>query len=212
MKPPLKSSRTQSLVLATLAVMAALGLPAPTNGQTIEVMPLAGYRFNNDLFEAALRQPVDLDGAPIVGGAVNVGMGNGLWFEGLFTRQEADVNVAPVTSGPQMHSRIVVDQWLAGGRQEFGGRRALPFLTGLLGLTRYGADGDGEVRFTVGAGGGLKVPVQRWIGVRLDSRLLTTFVDLDARAGACGPRGCLIGVDANVVWQFELTADVVLIF
>jgi hypothetical protein len=212
MKPPLKSSRTPSLVLATIAVFAALGLPGPAHGQTIEVMPVAGYRFNNDLFEAALRQPVDLDGAPVVGGAVNVGMGSGLWFEGVFTRQEAEVMAGPVTAGPQVPSRIVVDQWLAGGRQEFGGRRALPFLTGLLGLTRYGADGDDEVRFTIGAGGGLKVPVQRWIGFRLDSRVFTTFVDLDARTGACGSRGCLIGVDANVVWQFEVTAEVVLIF
>ena len=212
MKPPLQSSRKASLLPAIIAVMVVLSLPGPASGQTIEVIPLAGYRFNNDLFEAALRQPVDLDGAPIVGGAVNVGMGKGLWFEGLFTRQEADVNVAPVTSGPQVHSRIVVDQWLAGGRQEFGGRRALPFLTGLLGLTRYGADGDDEVRFTVGAGGGVNVPVQRWFGFRLDSRVFTTFVDLDARAGACGSRGCLIGVDANVVWQFEFTADVVVIF
>jgi hypothetical protein len=45
--------------------------------------------------------------------------------------------------------RVSVDQWLAGGTQEFAVGRARPFLIGLLGLTRYGADGD-EVRFTPG--------------------------------------------------------------
>ena len=92
-------------------------------------------------------------------------------------------------------------------------RGARPFFTGLLGFTRYGVDGDdAEVRFTIGAGSGVRVPVHRRIGVRLDSRVLTTFVDLDARAAACGPGLCLVSVDASVAWQFEFTADVIVVF
>ena len=86
------------------------------------------------------------------------------------------------------------------------------FFTGLLGLTRFGADGDDEVRFTIGAGGGVKVPVQRRIGFRFDSRVFTTFVDLDARAGVCGAAGCFVAVNANVIWQIEFTADMVVVF
>jgi hypothetical protein len=209
MHPPLASRRLKPLALVVLAAMSICGLPVPAPGQTIEVVPLAGYRFNNDLFEAAANQPVDLDGAPVVGGALNVAIGDGRWLESLFTRQQAEVTVprSPV------RSRVVVDQLLGGGRQEFGVRGARPFFTGLLGLTRYGVDGhDAEVRFTIGAGGGVRVPVQRRIGVRLDSRVLTTFVDLDARAAACGPGLCLVAVDASVVWQFEFTADVIVVF
>ena len=106
---------------------------------------------------------------------------------------------------------MIVDQALAGGRQEFGGG-ARPFFTGLLGLTRYLADGDGEVRVTIGAGGGVRLPLQRRIGVRLDSRVLTTFVDVDARAAACGGGLCVVRVNANVVWQCEFTADVIVVF
>jgi hypothetical protein len=209
MHPPLASRRLKPLALVVLAAMSICGLPVPAPGQTIEVVPLAGYRFNNDLFEAAANRPVDLDGAPVVGGALNVAIGDGRWLESLFTRQQAEVTVprSPV------RSRVVVDQLLGGGRQEFGVRGARPFFTGLLGLTRYGVDGhDAEVRFTIGAGGGVRVPVQRRIGVRLDSRVLTTFVDLDARAAACGPGLCLVAVDASVVWQFEFTADVIVVF
>jgi hypothetical protein len=90
--------------------------------------------------------------------------------------------------------------------------RARPFLSGRLGLTRYGADGDDEVRFTVGAGGGVTLPVQRRIGVRLGSGVFTTFVDVDARTGACGAAICFVSVDVNAVWQFEFTADVVVVF
>ena len=66
--------------------------------------------------------------------------------------------------------------------------------------------------FTIGRVGAWKVPVQRRIGFRFDSRVLTTFVDSDARAGVCGSVGCFVAVNANVVWQFEFTADVVVVF
>jgi hypothetical protein len=209
---PLRNSMRRAFFVLATGVSVALGPSTPAAAQTIEVVPLAGYRFNNDLFEAALNRPLDLDGAPVVGGAVNVDMGRGLWFEALFTRQRADVTVPADTFGPSVRSRVVVDQWLAGGRQEFGGGPAVPFLSGLLGLTRYGADGNDEVRFTLGAGGGVKVPAGRRIGFRVDQRVLATFVDLDARAGVCGGGGCLLSINANVVWQFELTADVVVVF
>jgi hypothetical protein len=213
MSPSPASRRLKPLARAALAVMSICALPVPASGQAVEVAPLAGYRFNNDLFEAAANRPVDVDGAPIVGGALNVALGNGLSFETLFTRQEADVTAPRSVPAAPARSRVVVDQVLAGGRQEFGVRGARPFFTGLLGLTRYGVEGDdAEVRFTMGAGGGVRVPVQRRIGVRLDSRVFTTFVDLDARAAACGPGLCLVAVDANVVWQFEFTADVIVVF
>lgn len=209
MKPPPPASRRLNLLaLAALAVTSVCALPMPASSQTIEVVPLAGYRFNNDLFEVAANRPIDVDGAPVLGAALNIALGEGRWFEAQFTRQEADVTVRRIGAGQQVHSRLVVDQALAGGRQEFGVRGARPFLTGLLGLTRY----DDEVRFTVGAGGGVRVPLQRRIGMRLDSRMFTTFVDLDARAAACGPGLCLIGVDASVVWQFEFTAAVIVAF
>ena len=54
-----------------------------------------------------------------------------------------------------------------------------PFLTGMLGLTRYAVGGDSEIRFTLSAGGGVKLFPTRHIGVRLDGRVYTTFVEAD---------------------------------
>ena len=54
------------------------------------------------------------------GGAVSVEMSNGLWFEGLFTHQQADVDLPGGPSGPPVRTRAVVNHWLAGGRQDFG--------------------------------------------------------------------------------------------
>jgi hypothetical protein len=50
--------------------------------------------------------------------------------------------------------RVGGDQYLAGGRPGLGAGRARPFLTGMVGLTRYAADGDNEIRFAVSDGGG----------------------------------------------------------
>jgi hypothetical protein len=198
-------------VLATFAILLVLRVPADLAAQTVEVATFGGYRFGGDFFELATNRLLDLDGAPVVGGAVNIAMSDGLWFEALFTHQRAHVDVADgAGQGARVHA--VVNHWLAGGRQDFGTGRVRPFVSGLLGLTHYGANGEDEVRFTVGAGGGVRLLLQRRIGLRLDGRVFTTFVDVDAHSVACRSGRCLIGLDMNVVWQGELTAGLVLVF
>ena len=170
--------------------------------QAVEVSPIAGVRLGGDLFEVAAGRPLDVDAAPVVGGTLNVDMGEGLSFEGIYTHQW--------TNEAGLH--LTVDQWLAGGRQEFGIGRARPFLSGLFGLTRYAANGDGELRFTLAAGGGLKVAVQRHLGLRLDSRVSTTFIDAEARTIACGTGTCLAVGNVALAWQIELSGGLVIIF
>ena len=189
--------RTAVLVCALIAAVCGRA-----SAQTVEVSPIAGTRAGGDLFEVAAGRALDVDFAPVVGGALNVDLGEGLSFEGIYTHQwtrEGGV-------------RLTTDQWLAGGRQEFGLGRARPFLSGLLGLTRYAANGDGEIRFSLAAGGGLKVAMQRHLGVRLDSRVSTTFVDAEARAVACTPGMCLVAGNAALVWQIEFSGGLVIIF
>ena len=199
-------------MLAWLAVMLVSGWQDLLLAQTVEIAPVAGYRFGNDLFQIAAKQSVEEDGAPVVGAALNVAMPNGLWFEGLFSRQQASIGRQRTAVEPQPDVRVVVDQYLAGGRQDFGVGRARPFLTGMVGLTRYAADGDNEVRFVVSAGGGAHLGVQRHLGVRLESRVFTTFVDADTHAGVCGGSGCVIGLHVHVAWQVEFTAGLIAMF
>ena len=104
---------------------------------------------------------------------------DGLSVEGLFSHQEARVTVPGGALASPTRWRVTVDQWLAGGLQEFGYGRVRPFLTGLLGLTRYAGEGDNEIRFAVSAGGGVKLWPVRRLGVRLDGRVFATFVELE---------------------------------
>jgi hypothetical protein len=196
-----------------LVMGALLGAPASVAAQAVEIAPAGGYRFGGGFFERVTQQPVDLDGAAALGMVVNVPLRDGLFVEALVTHQDAGVAVPESASGPATRWRVVVDHWLAGGLQELGHRpRARPFLTGLLGLTRYAADGDNEIRFTASAGGGVKLMPAPRLGIRLDGRVFATLVEAEGRAIACSPGICLVGFDADVVWQAELTVGLVVAF
>ncbi len=199
--------------LARTAVAAwLLCWPATSEAQTVEVSPFVGYRFGGDFFEIISGQPVDLDGTEAFGGIVDVRFDSfGLFAEALYTHQEAQFRTAAGIFVPSAAWRITVDHYMGGGTQEFRlDRRVRPFVTGLLGLTRYAAEGDHEIRFAVSVGGGVKLMPASRIGLRLDGRVFTTFADLDGQAGACtGLGGCLVAVDADVVWQAEFSVGLV---
>jgi hypothetical protein len=187
--------------------------PASSSGQALEASPFIGYRFGGGFFERVTGQAVDLDGARAVGGVVDVRVGDGLFVEGFVTHQSAHVTVPAGPFAPPATWRIAVDQWQGGGLQEFGrGTRVRPFATGLLGLTRYAAAGDDEIRFSVSGGGGVKLMPARRLGIRLDGRVFATFAYVDAQVLGCGPGVCLAGVRADIVWQAEFSAGLVVAF
>jgi hypothetical protein len=204
----------ETRLLGALTVAAGIiGSAGVASAQHVEVAPFAGYRFGGGFFEHITGYPVDLDGAPSLGVALDVPLPNGFQVEGLFTHQHAHVLVPARLGRPAASWPVSVDHWQAGGLQEYGGDRLRPFLTGTLGLTRFAAMDDSEIRFTLGAGGGLKVFPTRHVGLRLDGRVFATFIDADARLGACAPTGrCLLFFDADVLWQADFTAGVVFRF
>jgi hypothetical protein len=196
--------------IAAAAFAACLAAHTATlSAQSVELMPFGGYRFGGDFFELIAGHPLDVDGAPALGLVLNVPLSAGLQVEALVTHQRATLAVPDGPLYPSTRWHASVGHAQIGGLQELADGRVRPFLTGLLGLTRYAAEGDSEVRFTVGAGGGVKLFPHRHVGLRLDGRLHATFVDADARFVACGPAGCVGSLHVNVVWQAEFTAGVV---
>ena len=90
----------------------------------------------------------------------------------MFTHQAATVLAPPGPGRPAIPWRVSADHWLAGGLQEFSGGGVRGFTVGMVGLTRYAAEGDSEFRFTVSTGGGVKLLPASRVGVRLDGRSL----------------------------------------
>ena len=193
-----------------------VGYTPALSAQGFEITPIGGYRFGGGLFELLTKQPLDIDGAPAFGVVVDVPTSDGFQVEGLFTHQHAQALVPTFPSGPPVTWQFDVDHWQAGGLQEFDSGRVRRFLTGTLGLTRYGAQGNNELRFTLGAGGGVKLFPSRHVGVRLDGRAFMTFADAEVSLFACstlGPnQGCVVGFNANIVWTTEFSAGVIVKF
>lgn len=191
-----------------------LSLAAPAAAQPpdrVEVSVFGGYRFGGDFYEIASGRPVDNDGATSFGVAVNIPLTLDTQIEALITHQQARF-VAPALGSPDARFRVTVDHYQVGGLTELGGVRARPFLTGLIGLTRYEASGDHELRLSGSVGGGVKLFPSPRAGVRLDGRVFATLVDADFDALACGAGLCFGSVNAWVVWQAEFTTALIVRF
>lgn len=188
------------------------GHAVPARAQLVEVAPFGGYRAGGDFFELITGHAVDLDGAAATGVVINVAMYRGLQFEGVYSHERATIGFAPSLIAPPARIRVSVDHWLAGGLQEFQRGRVRPFVTGLVGLTRYAGAGDSEIRLAISAGGGVKLFPARRVGVRIEGRVFTTIVDADTGAGICGPGRCALALHIDAIWQAEVTTGLVLRF
>jgi hypothetical protein len=202
------------LILLAWTAVIVLAAPASARAQAVEITPFAGYRFGGDLFELATGRRLDADGAPSVGVLVDVLFGprtEGIHVEGLFSRQQVQVETRQSDFDPPTLVSVEVDHVQVGGIHELSDGRARPFISGLVGLSRYASRGDAEVRFSLGAGGGVKLFATRHLGLRLDGRAYVTFVDAGA-AGVCGGNGCLLRFTASPVWQADFTAGLIVAF
>lgn len=204
-----------SVPVPGILIAAALVLTAAAaEAQTVEITPFGGYRFGGSIGEVTAGPVVDDDGGPSFGVVVDVVFGSltdGLKVEGVFSHEEAELKVRTGLFDPPAYVRAQVDQLLIGGSRDLTDGRARPFLSGLLGLTRYAVPGDTEVRFAVGVGTGLKVYATRHIGLRLDARGYMTIVNLGG-AGVCGGYGCAIRFDVSPAFQADLTAGLLIAF
>ena len=204
-------------VLSCAGAMALLlcAVPRVAAGQTsdrVEVTAFGGYRLGGDFYEIATLRPVDADGAPAFGIVVNIPFTRETQIEALISHQQARFTLAGASGAPGTRFRVTVDHYQVGGLTEMGGGRARPFLTGLVGLTRYEASGDHELRFSASAGGGIKLFPTRHLGARLDGRVFATLVDAEADVLVCTPGVCVGSIDASFVWQAEFTAGLVVRF
>ena len=205
-----KGFKTQ--VGRALLLVAIQAAAVPVQAQTVEVAPFGGYRFGGGFYEIVTGASVDVDGAPSYGTLLDVRIGEDLFVEGLFTHQEATFTLPSRFDPSQTPWRVTVDHLQVGGLREMSPGRARPFLTGAVGLTRFASQGDDEIRFTVSAGGGVKLFATEHLALRLDGRGYATLVNGEGDVLFCAPGICIGSFDVSVVWQAEFTAAIVVAF
>jgi hypothetical protein len=197
--------------LVAVCVAALVSVASAAEAQDVQVSGFAGYRFGGDLFEAITATPLDIDGAPSFGAALDVFLYGGQSVTFTWSHQQARTEI-PTPSGALTGARLTVDHWHVGGAQEVVVTRSVrPHYGAGLGLTRFASPLDSETRFSVGAGGGVKLMASPRVGARLDARAVMVIVDGEA-ATVCASGLCATQLALSVTWQLEFTAGMVVGF
>ncbi len=187
-----------------------LAVPHAASAQGVEIAPFIGYRVGGP-GEGVPASTPDVDAAASAGAAYDVPLHDGLWLEILYSRQAAHV-LAALPGEQPARVGASTEYWHAGGLQELEGGSVRPFLTGTVGLTRMAIGADAEVRFSLAAGGGVKVRATDHVAARFDGRLIVTFTDASVTTLICSTGRCFAGLHVSALWQTDFTAGLALSF
>ena len=109
---------------------------------------------------------------------------------------------------------VNVGYYQIGGTYLFTQEGVQPFMVATLGATYFSPQQSGyqnETKFSFGIGGGVKLPVGRHFGLRLEARAYGTVLNNNSSA-VCTNNSCLIHVSGNLMWQYEANAGVYVSF
>jgi hypothetical protein len=205
-----------------LATALLLAIPAAARSQTVEITPVAGYRFGGGFTSASGVEPagesfdLEVEDAASFGVHVGVRVARDAEIELLYARQGTRVGTGGLFTGEPLFD-LALETWQAGGNYLFGaeGSRVRPYVGAGLGITRLLPEPAGlqdETRFSASFAAGVKVWLGRHVGLRFEARGFFTVLGDDGDV-FCGTRGeCLVAAEDGDISQADLRAGLVLRF
>lgn len=196
--------------------------PAAARSQTVEITPVAGYRFGGGFSTAPGIEPADTAVDYEVKDAASFGVHLGFRvvedgeLELLYSRQDTRLGTGGLFTGEPLFD-LALETWQAGGNYLFAeeGSRLRPYIGVGLGITRLlpePASLQDETRFSASFAAGAKVWLGRHLGLRLEARGFFTVLESDGD-GFCKPGGeCLVRAKGSEISQGEVRAGLVLRF
>jgi opacity protein-like surface antigen len=211
-----------SKCLKGFAVVAGLLFAAFTQGQELgdneiprfSLTPYGGYSFGGEFEDEDDSLAVEVDDAAHFGLIFNIRESQNTQWEIFYARQETEADTSEV---PATQPLVDMDvQYLhLGGTYVADGDRARPFLAAGIGATRFDPGPltfDSENFFSFGIGAGWQLQPTDRLGLRLEGRLLGTFLRSDS-ALFCetgfDENVCAIEADSDMYWQFQTSLGVV---
>jgi len=182
-----------------------------------ELTPFAAYRIGGNFEEKDGAGRVELNDSDTQGIMFNIKANHNGQYELLYARQSTDADTEGFfVSDPTID--LDVEYFHFGGTYLFDGEKTRPFIALTVGLSQFDPqllDTGSESFFSASIGGGVQLNASKRIGVRLEARVFTTFVEDDSNifCGSAGGDGaCLIQVDARTLNQWEARAGLVFRF
>lgn len=202
---------------ALLSLCCANSAVAQSDSFKFEITPFAAYRMGGQFEEKDGAGQFELKESDAQGIMLNVlANPNGQW-ELLYARQDTEANTQDfLADDPQIDLKI--EYFHLGGTYLFDGDNTRPFIALTVGLSHFDPQLAGlhsESFFSASFGGGVQLNANKRLGVRLEGRVFSTFIDSDSSifCGSAGGSGtCLIQVDGTLLTQWEARAGLVFRF
>lgn len=208
---------------AWLAIAALLSVchsaPAAAQGKPLkfELTPYAGFRLGGSFDEQDGDGRIDLDDSNAYGLMFNIMAHANGQYELIYARQNTDADTRGFFADDPTID-IDVEYFQFGGTYLFDGDSTRPFIALTLGGSRFDpglAGSNSESFFSASFGGGVQLRANDRLGVRLEARVFTTFVDDDTDIfceSIGGAGSCLIRIEGQLFSQWEARAGLVFRF
>jgi hypothetical protein len=200
----------RSLALVGPAALLLAAGPAWAQ-KRLEIGGSYGYQFGGMIRtdEGNVRVP----NGPNFGVSIDLAVRPNAWIEVSYSRQDTTVDLQPPGGGSMPLYDAAVEYYQVGGLYEKGGPVSLFGLAtiGVFSLNPKTAGLETETWFAAAIGAGLKVPLSRRLGFRLQGRLLVPVLSAGGVV-LIGPGGSTAVISSTVLVWGDLSAGFYLRF
>lgn len=178
----------------------------------VELTPFAGFRFGGSFEDNTTGLDLDVDEGESFGLILGLQATQESDYELFYSFQKTELKGEGVLSGEPLFD-LDIHYLHLGGTYLFQGERVRPFISGGLGLTYFSPNGpglDSEIDFSLSLGGGVKIPISKKVGLRLEGRGFLTILpeNTDIFCVSSGGAACAVRVQGDVFGQVELLAGI----
>jgi len=199
-------------LLAGLAAMPQPGLAQAWPPLEVEITPFVGYQSSLEFKEEGTGNVLELEETDNLGLFLDFTLTPDTQLEFLYLKS-SKAPLRPDMGGAAL-ADIGVEYLHVGGLLLFSQDKLRPYIGGGLGATHFSPDApgmDGDTRFSLSFGGGVKYFLARNIGFRLDARAFLTQTDSDS-AAFCVNGVCRIHYDGDFITQYTVSAGIIVGF
>ena len=186
--------------------------PAPP--PKYSVMPFAGYRFGGRFAVADTNSRADAADRVSYGVALDMATDEQTQYELFYSRQSTRLRApAPAPSDTVIEYLHLGGTVLMGDPGHFQ-----PYIIGTLGATRFSPDsplGRDKIYFSLSLGGGLRIPLNNHLAVRLEARGFATFFNTNGTVFCRSDQAggvCLIHGSGSAFFQGDALAGLAYTF
>ncbi len=190
---------------------------AQGNPFRFELAPFASYRVGGQFEEEGGNGEFELNESSAQGIILNIRADPNTQWEVLYAHQDTELNTQSLfVSDPILN--LDVEYFHFGGTYLFEGENTRPFVAMTVGISRFDpqpSDLSAENYFSASIGGGVQLRASKRLGVRIEGRVFTTFVDSESDLfcrSTSGTNICTIQVKGTTLTQWELRAGLVIRF